>query len=106
MHVKAVRNPNGTVTISWRTPPHGSTRPWFVVYSSPYDTCIHPTKGADQCIINLPVPVVATTQGNSAVDRPGTAQRWYRVDMVADYRTTTQGGDLMLVSHQVHVPAS
>jgi hypothetical protein len=106
MHLAAVRNPDGTVTVSWRSPAVGSTRPWFVVYSSPTDSCTYPAHGAAQCVFNLPVPILTTTQALSAVDRPGQQGRWYRVALVADYRRSTVGGDLMLVSHAVHVPPS
>jgi hypothetical protein len=55
-------------------------------------------------VFNLPVPVLATTQATSLVDKPGPAGWWYWVEQVADFKRTTQGGDLMLVSPGVQVP--
>jgi len=52
------------------------------------------------------VPVLTTTQATSLVDRPGPGDVWYWVEQVADFRTTTVGGDLMLVTPGVHVAAA
>jgi hypothetical protein len=103
-HFAAARQPDGSVRLSWRRPPAGGSSPWFVVLRSPTDACWRPPGGSAECVFNLPVPVLTTTQATSLVDRPGTGASWYWVEQVADFRTTTQGGDLMLVSPGVHVP--
>ena len=70
------------------------------------DACWQPPQGAKECVFNLPVPVLETTQATSAIDRPGPGSVHYWVEQVADFRKTTQGGDLMLVSPGVQVPAA
>jgi hypothetical protein len=103
-HLTATRRRDGSIHLAWRSPPAGSTSPWFVVLRSPTDACWRPPGGSNECVFNLPVPVLATTQATSLVDRPGPAGWWYWVEQVADFKRTTQGGDLMLVSPGVRVP--
>jgi hypothetical protein len=103
-HFTATRQADGTVRLSWQRPPTGGSSPWFVVLRSQTNPCWQPPAGARECVFNLPVPVLATTQATSLVDQPGPAGFWYAVEQVADFRKTTQGGDLMLVSPGVTVP--
>lgn len=103
-HFTATRQADGSVRLSWQRPPAGSSSPWFVVLRSPTDACWRPPGGSNECVFNLPVPVLTTTQATSLVDKPGPGAVWYWVEQVADFRTTTYGGDLMLVSPGVHVP--
>lgn len=99
----AKRNADDSVTLSWRKPDSGTSEPWFVVYTAPdSDGCDRPTGGAVACMLNM--PVLTVTRSDSVVDHPGPRQHFYRVAMVAQYQKDDAGGDLMLVSHGVHVP--
>jgi len=105
MHLHATRNPDASVRLTWRSPSVGSTQPWFIVYTSPTDNgCSPPSRGALECMLNM--PVLTVTQQHMVIDRPGPGPHFYRVALVAQYQRGTAGGDLMLVSHGVFVPRS
>jgi hypothetical protein len=109
LHLRDARNPDGTITLTWRTPNVGSVRPGYVVYmTEDYadNGCRPPSSGALVCKLDT-MQRVGLTQANSFVltDRTLVSRaRWFRVALVADYQPWNANGDLMLVSGPVFTP--
>ena len=109
LHLRDVRNRNGTITLSWRTPDVGSTKPGYVVYmTGDYldNGCHPPANGALVCKLDT-MQRVGTTQANSfTLTNPAlvSQSRWFRVALVASYQPWNANGDLMLVSGPVFTP--
>jgi hypothetical protein len=109
LHPRAVRNADGTVTLTWRPlAKTGSTKPSYLVYLSTTGSdngCTPPSSGANECMLDTMTPL-AYTFGNQIVDSPKflSQARWYRVAVLATYQPNTLNGDLMLVSDPVLAP--
>jgi hypothetical protein len=108
LHPKAVRNADGTVTVSWRKLKYGSTRPSYLVYLSTTGSdngCTPPDSGANECMLDT-MTRLEETFSTHIVDRPKllSQARWYRIAVLAAYQRDNANGDLMLVSNPVLAP--
>jgi hypothetical protein len=92
------------VRLAWDAPKHNSTTPLYqVYYSGAGDGCVKPERGANECELKMDrFAPVSTTSTRVSHHRHAI---WYRVGMVASYKLSSGGGDLMLLSSQaVRVP--
>ena len=107
LDVKARRNRDGTVTVTWRKQRYGSTTPTYLVYLSATGSdngCTPPAGGANECMLDTMSRLVLTPDTHF-VDRPKllVQARWYRVAVLSNYQKNING-DLMLVSSPVLAP--
>lgn len=108
LDLRARRNADGTVTVSWRRPKVGSAKVNYLIYLSTTGSdngCTRPASGANECSLDT-MQRLAVTASTSFVDRPqflGQA-RWYRIGVLATFQRNVVGGDLMLVSSPVAAP--
>lgn len=108
LHLKARRNADGTVTVTWRPLKLGSTKLSYLVYLSTTGSdngCTPPASGANECMLNT-MQRLAVTDRTTILDRPPflSEARWYRIGVLATYQRDSIGGDLMLVSGPVLAP--
>jgi hypothetical protein len=108
LHPKAVRNADGTVSVTWDKLKLGSTRPSYLVYLSTTGSdngCTPPASGANECMLNT-MTRLEETFDNHIIDRPKQLKeaRWYRIAVLAAYQRDNANGDLMLISDPVLAP--
>jgi hypothetical protein len=96
--LRAARN-----TLAWTSTAAGGTKVVYAVYASTEnDGCIQPGRGANECILQM--SLLKRTRGTMLTLHASRTPTWYRVGMLASYRSSDDGGDLMLLSDPVRVP--
>jgi hypothetical protein len=84
------------VHLTWPPLRTGPTSSYYVVYRSGVnDGCELPDMGAKEC--GLQMDRVGITRTPSFDDTPGAGTFWYRIALMANYRDTLDGSDLMLL---------
>jgi hypothetical protein len=91
----------GLASMTWRVPPHGSSKVEFVFFRSPDSGCIERETGARDCLLNM--TGVGTTGITRFDDSPEPGTYTYRVGMISGWRSKTQSSDLLLIGPPLRV---
>jgi hypothetical protein len=88
--------------LAWKSTAAGGTKVVYQVYASTAnDGCGRPDRGANECYLNM--TKLGRTRGTAFPVKPRIST-WYRVGMLSSYKSSDDGGDLMLLSDPVRVP--